>query len=320
MMSDQHPVSTALGALSEILEREKFRGRTHLAISRETEETLNGMPLRFMKVSQAARVEVPPVRGAEAVAPVANPAEVEAPSRVEDAPIPAASVSANPARTEEWARRELNAIFKAVKSCEVCRSLGTFRETSVLAAGNPMADLMFIGEAPDAEEEAARRPFVGAAGEKLTQILKAMGLSREEVYFTNIVKFRPKKGDGRFQGSSNRKPDPTEIEACLPFLRREIAVVAPKIIVALGTTAAEGLLERGGTISSLREQSHEFAGVPVVVTYHPGQLLRQESEPDQEKGKAMKRKVWGDMLKVMERLGMPISEKQREISRDKRKQ
>ena len=97
----------------------------------------------------------------------------------------------------------------------------------------------------------------------------------------------------------------------MPFIRREIEAVAPKIIVALGATAAEGLLEQGGTISSLRQQEHEFAGVPVVVTYHPSFLLRQESEPDAEKARAAKRKVWEDMLKVMDRVGMPVSEKQR---------
>jgi len=136
-------------------------------------------------------------------------------------------------------------------------------------------------------------------------------LSRDDVYISNIVKFRPKKGDGRFQGSSNRKPDQAEMASCISFIRAEIEVVQPKVIVALGGTAAEGLLERGGTISALREQLHEFAGVPVVVTYHPSFLLRQESEPDQEKAKAMKRRVWEDMLRAMDLLGMPVSEKQR---------
>jgi DNA polymerase len=304
MMSGKHPVSLALGALSEILEREKLRGKTHLAMREETAKTLNEMPMSFMMASQKARVQTVP-----AAAPASAAAKL--PGKDAESPAPADGTSPVPERTEAWARKELNAIFKEVKSCEVCRSLGTLRETVVFATGNPMADLMFIGEAPGAEEEKERKPFVGPAGQKLTRIIKAMGLSREEVYISNIVKFRPKKGDGRFQGTSNRKPDPTEIEACIRFLRREIAVVAPKIIVALGATAAEGLLQRGGPISSLREQTHEFAGVPVVVTYHPSFLLRQESEPDAEKARASKRKVWEDMLKVMEQLGMPVSEKQR---------
>ncbi|MDF1656464.1 MAG: uracil-DNA glycosylase [Verrucomicrobiales bacterium] len=285
-MSDIQPVSHALGVLSEILRREKSRGKTHLAIAEASEKTLTEMPVNFMIAAQNSQA------GAVSVS--------SAPEKTADVQ-----------RNEEWARKELNAIFKEVKTCEVCRSLGTLRDSVVFATGNPMADLMFVGEAPGAEEEKERKPFVGPAGQKLTQIIKAMGLSREEVYISNIVKFRPKKGDGRFQGSSNRKPDSTEMEACIRFIRKEIEVVAPKVIVALGATAAEGLLERGGAISSLREQRHEFAGVPVFVTYHPSFLLRQESEPNAEKARASKRKVWEDMLKVMEHIGMPVSEKQR---------
>ena len=301
--NSSHPIANGLRELSSILEREKSRGHDFVDLSPEATDALQNLPVEFMQRAMGA--------------PASTQSETtEAEGGMSDA-LPAstaaASVVAPPdgERTEEWARKQLNKIFHKVKNCEACRSLGTLRDTIVFAAGNPMADVMFIGEAPGAEEEKQKKPFVGPAGQKLTQIIGAMGLSRDEVYISNIVKFRPKKGDGRFQGSSNRKPDQTEMESCIPFIRSEIEVVQPKVIVALGGTAAEGLLERGGTISALREQVHEFAGVPVVVTYHPSFLLRQESEPDQVKAKAMKRRVWEDMLRAMDLLGMPVSEKQR---------
>ncbi|MEM6278344.1 MAG: uracil-DNA glycosylase [Verrucomicrobiota bacterium] len=303
-MPSEHPVSAALGALASFLEREKRAGRTHVRISEESERSLSELPLQFLRAERGTALTTPTVAAPEArKEPVA--ASVVPPKAEKRAKL------ASGERGEEWARKELNQIFRDVKASEVSLSLGTLRDTVVFATGNPLADLMFVGEAPGAEEEKQRKPFVGPAGQKLNQILSAMGLDREEVYISNIVKYRPKKGDGRFQGSSNRKPDATEMESCMPFIRREIEVVAPKVIVALGATAAEGLLERGGAISSLRQQTHEFAGVPVVVTYHPSFLLRQESEPDQEKAKFAKRKVWEDMLKVMDLLGLSISEKQR---------
>lgn len=300
-MADQHPVSSALELLLGILEREKARGTDHLYLSEDGENRLSEMPLEFLRLSQEA--------SSAKIATI--PKETNVSSVIPSVQAEASSEPTRPERSEEWARKELNAIFREVKSSNVCRDLGTLRETVVFATGNPLADLMFVGEAPGAEEEKERKPFVGPAGQKLTQIIQAMGLSREEVYISNIVKFRPKKGDGRFQGTSNRKPDVTEMAACIPYIRREIEVVGPKVIVALGATAAEGLLERGGTISRLREQSHEFAGVPVIVTYHPSYLLRQESETDPQKAKAAKRKVWEDMLKAMGQLGMSVSEKQR---------
>lgn len=304
-MPAEHPISSALSTLNGILEREKSRGQTHVPIGKESEAILQGLPVSLLKKAQAVS------NSGQSTASIPETASSSNRTNSADALAAVLDQKAPADRNEEWARKELNKIFREVKSCEACRSLGTLRETIVFATGNPLAEMMFVGEAPGAEEEKERKPFVGPAGQKLTQIIKAMGLSRDEVYISNIVKFRPKKGDGRFQGSSNRKPDSTEMEACIRFIKAEIEVVAPKVIVALGATAAEGLLERGGTISSLRDQSHEFAGVPVVVTYHPSFLLRQESEPDAAKAKASKRKVWEDMLKAMEIVGMPISEKQR---------
>lgn len=181
------------------------------------------------------------------------------------------------------------------------RDLNSLRDTMVFATGNPHTQLMLIGEAPGYYEEVQQEPFVGRAGEKLNQILKAMGLSRDMVYISNIVKFRPALPN---QKTNNRAPTPEEIEACLPIIMHEIQVIQPKMIVALGGTAAVGLLREQGSVSSMRGRFHDLNGIPVRVTYHPSYLLRSDSPRE-------KRKVWEDMLAVMERLGMPISEKQR---------
>jgi uracil-DNA glycosylase family 4 len=185
------------------------------------------------------------------------------------------------------------------------RALGTLRNTMVFAVGSPRSQLMFIGEAPGAEEERQREPFVGPAGQLLTKIITAMGSKREEVYISNICKFRPSTGD--YQGSGNRQPSKEEMDSCLPYIRTEISLIHPKVIVALGATAATGLgIE--GPVGRLRGRFHEFAGVPVMITYHPSYLLRQEAEG---RGNEAKRLVWEDLLQVMEKLGWPISDKQR---------
>ncbi|MFM7604883.1 MAG: uracil-DNA glycosylase family protein, partial [Prosthecobacter sp.] len=177
------------------------------------------------------------------------------------------------------------------------------RETMVFSAGDPNAKLMLIGEAPGAEEERQREPFVGPAGQKLTNILKAMGLARSQVYISNICKFRPAMEN---QGNSNRAPSDLEMATCLPFVITEIDILRPQIIVALGATASKGLgLE--GSVGRLRGKFHEFQGTEVMVTYHPSYLLREEK---MNGGMEAKRQVWEDMLQVMERLGIPISQKQ----------
>lgn len=199
---------------------------------------------------------------------------------------------------------KLDALRAMAETWEPARSLGSLRQTMVFAAGNPHASLMFVGEAPGAEEERQREPFVGPAGQKLTAIIKAMGLDRPQVYISNICKFRPAMDN---QGSGNRKPTPEEMRACLPFVLTEIDLIQPKVIVALGATAAEGL-GIPGSVGSLRGRFHHTSGIPTMVTYHPSYLLREEKMGD---GIRAKRQVWEDMLKVMEQLGLPISEKQR---------
>lgn len=196
---------------------------------------------------------------------------------------------------------KLQYLRELAQNWKPARDLNSLRDTMVFATGNPHTQLMLIGEAPGYYEEVQQEPFVGRAGEKLNQILKAMGLSRDMVYISNIVKFRPSLPNQR---TNNRAPTPEEIEACLPIIMHEIQVIQPKMIIALGGTAAVGLLGEQGSVSSMRGRFHDLNGIPVRVTYHPSYLLRSDNPRE-------KRKVWEDMLAVMERMGMPVSEKQR---------
>jgi len=300
-MDSPSGIAPALGALARFLERERSRGRDTVAVAPESVALLRDLPAR-MREAAAPRVvrEEPATIAAPAPAPVAEVAAVAKPSS-----IPMEGTSDEASR-----RQALNALFRQVRNAPGPRALGTLFDTVVFAAGNPMADIVFVGEAPGAEEEKRKKPFVGPAGQKLEQILKAMGLERGDVYISNIVKFRPKMGDGRFQGSRNRPPSHEEMASCLPFIRAEIELLRPKVVVALGRTAAEGLLERGGALGSFRNVAHSFGGIPVVVTYHPSHLLRQDAASEEE-GRRAKRQVWEDMLRVMELAGLPVSDRQR---------
>lgn len=221
---------------------------------------------------------------------------VPEPPRAEPAPMTKLEVRGDSAADKIASLREQAAGWGPAKA------LGTLRETMVFSVGDPEAGLMLVGEAPGYQEERQREPFVGPAGQKLNDILKAMGLARESVYLSNIVKFRPAMPN---QTTNNRKPSPEEMAACLPFVREELKVVAPKCVVALGATAAEGLLGLTGAVARMRGSWHEFEGVPVRVTYHPAYLLHGSA------GLGEKRRIWEDMLAVMERLALPISDKQR---------
>jgi DNA polymerase len=177
----------------------------------------------------------------------------------------------------------------------------------VLGVGSLDAKIMFVGEAPGAEEEIQGEPFVGPAGQLLTKMIQAMGLKRAEVYIGNIMNWRPQMPtvDGREQ-VGNRPPTEAEMRYCLPYLRAQVDVVSPELLVALGSTAAQGLLGFGSfrALGDIRGKWHEFAGRPLMVTYHPSYILRNQSNRS-------KRMIWEDLLKVMERAALPVSEKQR---------
>jgi DNA polymerase len=186
-------------------------------------------------------------------------------------------------------------------ACVKCAHLASSRKNVVFGVGNIDAQLMFVGEAPGADEDEQGEPFVGKAGQLLTKIIQTMGLSRNTVYIANILKCRP---DTPGQSAGNRKPTPEEMQTCIPFLHEQIDLIQPKVLVALGATAVEGLLGKTTGITRLRGNWRTYRGIPLMPTYHPAYLLRNQAPSE-------KRRVWEDMLQVMEKLGMTISEKQR---------
>jgi DNA polymerase len=186
-------------------------------------------------------------------------------------------------------------------ACTKCPDLVAARKQVVFGVGDINAQLMFVGEAPGADEDEQGEPFVGKAGQLLTKIIQTTGLAREAVYIANILKCRP---DTPGQSTGNRKPTGDEMGTCIPFLHEQIDLIRPKVIVALGGTAIEGLLGKTVGIMRLRGQWQEYRGIPLMPTYHPAYLLRNQALSE-------KRRVWEDMLQVMERLGIPISDKQR---------
>jgi uracil-DNA glycosylase len=175
---------------------------------------------------------------------------------------------------------QLAAIRDDIGDCTRCKLCNLGRKQIVFGVGNPNADLMFVGEAPGRDEDIQGIPFVGRAGQKLTQIIEAIGLKREDVYIANVIKCRP---------PDNRNPEPGEVESCEPFLFRQIDTIKPKVIVALGTFAAKSLLKTTDSISRLRGRVYDYRGAKLVPTFHPAFLLRNPS---------CRREVWEDMKKV----------------------
>jgi DNA polymerase len=169
--------------------------------------------------------------------------------------------------------------------CALCHS----RKQTVFGTGDPLARLVFVGEAPGFDEDRQGEPFVGKAGRLLNDIIKAMGLKREQVYIANIVKCRP---------PGNRVPDAAEIGSCADYLERQIDILSPEVLVALGSVAAKALLGSEAGITRLRGRFHSYRGIPLMPTYHPAYLLRNPSE---------KRKVWEDVQRVMARLELKSS-------------
>ncbi len=195
----------------------------------------------------------------------------------------------------------LEPIRARVAVCVKCPHLARTRTQTVFGVGNPNAELMFIGEAPGADEDARGEPFVGRAGQLLTKIIETMGFRRDDVYIANVLKCRPEMPPG---SSGNRPPTPVEMQTCLPYLAEQIGIIQPKVLIALGATAVEGLLGTRGVMRELRGKWHSHQDTPLMITYHPSYLLRNQAPSE-------KRKVWEDMLQVLERIGRPITEKQR---------
>jgi uracil-DNA glycosylase len=194
--------------------------------------------------------------------------------------------------------KELENIAEQIRKCRKC-DLYSSRTNAVPGEGNPAARIMFVGEAPGADEDAQGRPFVGRAGQLLNKIIAGCGLKREDVWIGNILKSRP---------PDNREPRPEEIIACIPYLQRQIELINPEIIVALGAHAAKTLLDTPKAIGQLRGIFHEYIPgighkpIKLMPTFHPAYLLRNYSDDN-------RRKVWEDMKKVLAELGLPIPQR-----------
>ena len=227
-----------------------------------------------------------PSRATARPAPVAVPSVAPVAPVASVAPVSAAPIAVDEATSPRLA--ELAALAGVAAGCTRCR-LAEGRTKVVFGSGNPDAELMFVGEGPGADEDRQGLPFVGAAGELLTKIIQAIERTREEVYIANVVKCRP---------PGNRDPQPDEVATCRGYLDKQIALVRPRILVALGRVAAQTLLGNDAPIGRMRGQWFQVQGIPTMVTYHPAALLRNP---------ALKRPTWEDMQQVRDFLRTTIS-------------
>jgi uracil-DNA glycosylase len=285
------PYQQLLDAVIQHLQGLKEGGTRFVAVSPDTLAALNqpqrSTPPRSPVAPQAALRPTPqPVPAPPVISPAARPTALAAPAS---------------ALTPEAKAAAFAELRQRAAACVKCPHLASSRKNVVFGVGSTEAELMFIGEAPGADEDDQGEPFVGKAGQLLTKIIQTMGLTRETVYIGNILKCRP---DTPGQAFGNRKPTPEEMKTCIPFLHEQIDLIRPKVIVALGATAVEGLLGKTIGITRLRGNWKTYRGTPLMPTYHPAYLLRNQAL-------AEKRRVWEDMLQVMEKLALPISDRQR---------
>jgi DNA polymerase len=304
-----------LNATIQHLEDLKARGVRHVAVSPETLRAL-AQPSRSIEgrhTRPARPVEAPTPRSDEPAARPRQKTTSAAPPR-SPAPAPVAEqatllalpgetiINQGPPLDPQAKAAAFAALRERALGCVKCAHLASSRKNVVFGIGSIDAQIMFIGEAPGADEDEQGEPFVGKAGQLLTKIIQAMGLRRADVYIGNILKCRPDTSPGQTAG--NRKPTTEEMATCLPYLQEQIDLIRPKVIVALGATAVEGLLGKTIGITKLRGNWKTYRGIPLMPTYHPAYLLRNQALSE-------KRKVWEDILAVMEKLEMPVSEKQR---------
>lgn len=292
-----HPFDQAVSLAAEALAGLRETATPLPRASREALERLVSAP--------RASSEAPPPTTPEPRRSAPVPMARETPAPAEHAaasplPKPAPATPRSTGSAGDNASR-LAALRERIGPCARCPQLADFRSHVVFGVGNPNAELMFVGEAPGADEDVQGEPFVGRAGQLLTKIIQAMGFQREDVYIANVLKCRPDMPPG---STGNRKPRPEEMATCLPYLVEQIEIIRPRCLVALGSTAMEGLLGEPVIMRAVRGHWHAFHEIPLMATYHPAYLLRNQSLSE-------KRKVWEDMLLVLEKLGSPISAKQR---------
>ncbi len=293
MKTMAEPYTELLDATIRHLEGLKEQGVRFVAVS----------PENLAALAQAPRPQA--VQAAASSRPVGVPSAKAMEREVMvTAPLIADPVEAGPARpvlSPEAKAAAFEDLRARALVCVKCPNLASSRKSVVFGVGSPDAQLMFVGEAPGADEDEQGEPFVGKAGQLLTKIIQTMGFQRSTVYIANILKCRP---DTPGQSAGNRKPTPEEMQTCIPYLHEQIDLIQPKVLVALGATAVEGLLGKTIGITKLRGQWRSYRNIPLMPTYHPAYLLRNQALSE-------KRRVWEDMLAVMEKLGAPISEKQR---------
>ena len=282
-----------LDATIRHLEDLKSRGACHVAVAPETLRAL-------AQTTRPAEVPTPP-----SDEPAARPYQKTTPGHAAEQTsllaLPGETVPAAAPLDPQAKAAAFAALRERALACVKCAHLASSRKNVAFGVGSIDAQLMFVGEAPGADEDEQGEPFVGKAGQLLTKIIQATGLSRADVYIANILKCRP---DTPGQTAGNRKPTSDEMATCIPYLHEQIDLIRPKVIMALGATAVEGLLGKTLGITKLRGTWKTYRGTPLMPTYHPAYLLRNQAMSE-------KRKVWEDMLAVMEKLEMPISEKQR---------
>lgn len=295
-------------ALNDELRRLRAGGQRAVSVTEEGLAQLRESvaAARTDAAAEVAPVTTAPLRMAESPRPVAV---AVAPAGAPAMPVaPAIELPAGDKQTQ-W-----NHLRDLVLNDATCRSHVYAGKKVVFGVGHLDASIMFVGEAPGGDEEDQGEPFVGRAGQLLNKMIKAMGLERGQVYIGNILNWRPEMGARNPDGSQtgNRPPTAQEMAYCLPFIRAQIAIIRPRVLVALGKTAVDGLLgaDRFKSMGAARGGWHSYADTPLRASYHPSYLLRQEGLTSAGARK-IKRDAWEDMLAVMERAGVPVSEKQK---------
>lgn len=312
-----------LEALVTELKRRRFEGDGSVFVSDAILELLGKRDTHLSHVADKPKVEAiaqPQAKPDFAAAPVfsslqtttdhsmarSQPSKPVAASPAATFPAPPQFTLPKGTKQEQW-----NWLREKVLSCPVCNAHARIAQGKkvVFGVGNLDAKIFFCGEAPGADEETQGEPFVGKAGQLLTKIIGAMGLARSDVYIGNILNWRPEMPN---MASGNRPPTLEEMAYCLPYLIGQIEIVRPQVIVALGNTAVTGLLghDPKRRMGKIRGQWQDFRGTPLMPTYHPSYLLQYASQK-------AKREVWEDMMQAMEKVGLPISEKQRGYFLDK---
>lgn len=293
-------MSQELAAVYEELSRLKEAGVERVNVAPETLERIQSLNDAISTDRAAPKAPKPSSNDSEASE---RPVELEkaasvAPAKPAEPLFPEPPVIDLPAGDRD---QQMVALRDTVERCETCKAHLSDGGKIVFGTGSVEADIFFCGEAPGADEAKVGEPFVGPAGQLLNKIISAMGLTRESVYIANILKWRPEHD----KPYGNRPPTPEEMRFCLPYLKAQIDIIQPKVLIALGNTAVTGLLgeDPKRRMGSIRGKWHAYEGIDLMITYHPAYLLRNDTLKT-------KRQVWEDMLEVMRKTGMDINELQ----------